>query len=391
MKRFASQLILTNSGKPLRKGIITVSDDGTITGVTDTRGRLKEESSVEFFNGIIIPGFINCHCHLELSHLKGAIPKHSGLGEFLALLQKIREFEHKEIVASAKAAVNDLYREGTQLCADICNNPLTFNIKKESSIRFINLLEVFGTRPSAAESRMDEILKLHCESVSSGFESWIVPHTPYSVSLPLFSLIKKHTSENRVTSIHFMETEGEESFLSDHSGPLIDSFRKSGMPGYDLKTPASVGSAILDEVTSSGNLILVHNTFVTQQIVNEVSRRKNLFWCLCPNANLYIENRIPPAEMLFSEGCEIVVGTDSLASNDSLSILSELKTLQYYYPSLKLEDLIRWATVNGARALGKEESYGKIEPGKKPGLLLLENLDLINLKLLPETTVRRLL
>jgi cytosine/adenosine deaminase-related metal-dependent hydrolase len=391
MKRFASQLIFTNSGTPLRKGIITVSDDGTITDITDTRGELKEESTVEFFNGIIIPGFVNCHCHLELSHLKGAIPRHTGLGEFLVLLQDIREFDHEEIIASATAAGNDLYREGTQLCADICNNSLTFNIKKENSIRFINLLEVFGTNPSAAGSRMNEILNLHCESGSSGFESWIVPHTPYAVSLPLFRLIKKHTSGNRVTSIHFMESEGEESFLSDHTGLLIDSFRKAGMLDYDLETPASVISAILDEVTPSGNLILVHNTFATKQIVNEVSGRKNIFWCLCPNANLYIENRIPPAEMLLSEGCEIVVGTDSLASNDSLSILSELKTLQYYFPSFKLEDLIRWATVNGARALGKEGSYGKIEPGKKPGLLLLENLDLINLKLLPETSVKRLI
>lgn len=391
MKRFTSQLIFTNSGEPLRKGIVTVSDDGTITDITDTHGMLKEESSVEFHNGIMIPGFVNCHCHLELSHLKGAIPKHTGLGEFLVFLQGIREFDHDEIVASAASAGNDLYREGTQLCADICNNSLTFSLKKASRIRFINLLEVFGTNPSAAESRMDEIIKLYHESVSSGLESWIVPHTPYAVSLPLFRLIKQHTLTNRITSIHFMETEGEQSFLSDHSGPLIDSFRKAGMLDYDLMSPPGVRSAILDEVTPSGNLILVHNTFATRQIVNELSRRKNIFWCLCPNANLYIENRIPPGEMLFSEGCEIVLGTDSLASNDALSILSEMKTLQHYYPSLRLEDLIRWATVNGARALGEEESYGKIEPGKKPGLLLLENLDLINLKLLPETSVRRLI
>jgi cytosine/adenosine deaminase-related metal-dependent hydrolase len=91
------------------------------------------------------------------------------------------------------------------------------------------------------------------------------------------------------------------------------------------------------------------------------------------------------------EGCELVIGTDSLASNNKLSILEELKCLQFTYPSLSIPEMIRWATINGARALGMDEMYGKIEPGKRPGLLLLENVELINLKLLPDTTVKRLI
>ena len=157
-----------------------------------------------------------------------------------------------------------------------------------------------------------------------------------------------------------------------------------------LETPENIVTAILDQVTPSGSLILVHNTFSDRETVRQILKRGNTFWCLCPNANLYIENKVPPAVMLSSEGCEIVIGTDSLASNHKLSILSELKTLQSYFPSLKLEEMIRWATINGAKALGEEQSYGKIEPGKKPGLLLLENLDLQKLRLLPETTVKRL-
>ena len=95
--------------------------------------------------------------------------------------------------------------------------------------------------------------------------------------------------------------------------------------------------------------------------------------------------------MLVEEGCEIVIGTDSLASNASLSILEELKTLQYHFPDLSLEDLVRWGTDNGARALGKEDSFGRIVPGKKPGLLLLQNIDLVNMKLLPDSVATRLI
>jgi cytosine/adenosine deaminase-related metal-dependent hydrolase len=188
-----------------------------------------------------------------------------------------------------------------------------------------------------------------------------------------------------------METEGEEAFVSEQSGQLMESLRKTGLISDKLLTPRSCTSAILEEVTLSGSLILVHNTFVDRQTVSRINKRGNVYWCLCPNANLYIENRMPPAEMLAAEGCDIVTGTDSLASNERLSILSELKTIQEHCPSISLTDLISWATINGARALGQEDNYGIIGPGKKPGLLILDGIDFKNFKLSAGTFVKRLM
>lgn len=391
MRRFSAHLIFTNDGPPLKMGILTTTDDGTVINVEDTGGVLKESDNVEFLNGVIIPGFINCHCHLELSHLKGAISGGNGLGAFLTELQKIRINDPDIIISSALSADRAMYEEGVELCADICNNSLTFGIKKESNISYFNLLEVFSTDPSLAGKRIQEIVSLAGESERSGLPFSIVPHTVYAVSLPLFRLIKERTARNRITSIHFMESEGEEEFVSDHSGPLMEEFSKAGMLFPDLQTPESCVSAILDEVTPSGSLILVHNTFTDRDTVRKINLRGNVYWCLCPNANLYITDRVPPAPMLSEENCDIVIGTDSLASNGSLSILSEMKTLQQHYPSVSLEDLVRWATINGAKALREDNKYGRIAPGKKPGLLLLENADLINMKLIPGTTVSRLI
>jgi cytosine/adenosine deaminase-related metal-dependent hydrolase len=111
---------------------------------------------------------------------------------------------------------------------------------------------------------------------------------------------------------------------------------------------------------------------------------------MCPNSNLYIENKIPQINMFVEEGCEIVIGTDSLASNTNLSILQELKTIQLNYPEISVTDLVKWATINGAKALGEQRNFGSIEPGKKPGLLILENVDLQDMKLLPDSVVTRL-
>jgi cytosine/adenosine deaminase-related metal-dependent hydrolase len=187
-----------------------------------------------------------------------------------------------------------------------------------------------------------------------------------------------------------METPGEKSFLEDHSGPLMTSYKQSDLLPQRLENVTNHTDMVMNHITRSGNLILVHNTFADRNTVRMIMKRQNLFWCLCPNSNIFIENQIPPLDMLIEEGCDIVIGTDSLASNKKLSILEELKTLQFNFPDTTVMDLVKWSTLNGAKALGEETNYGKIEAGKKPGLLLLENLDLQNMKLLPGTTVKRL-
>jgi cytosine/adenosine deaminase-related metal-dependent hydrolase len=390
MKRFSAQYIFTNAGPPLKRGIVTADDDGTITCVEDTGGNLAEKESVEFFNGIIIPGLVNCHCHLELSYMKGLIPYGNGLAEFLKHFRTKREVPENSL-SSVSVADNDMYRDGVVLCADICNTRLTFDVKKKSRIKYINLLEIFGIDPEKADLRMNEIMQLSSIAHDYRIPSWIVPHSAYSLSLSLFRLLRAVTASNKITSVHFMEAEGEKIFLKNHTGPIRESYNESGLGTEGLEIVKDHVAAVFEEITPSGCLILVHNTYADRDTIRKVNTRKNLFWCLCPNANLYIEDHLPPLDLLLEEECQIVTGTDSLAANNRLSILEELKTLQKYFPAIPLTDLIRWATLNGARALGEEDYYGTIQPGKKPGLLLLQDTDLHKMKLLPESYIKRLL
>jgi len=392
MKRFSAQFIFTVSGQPLKRGIITTDDNGTILDVEDTEGETTESAGIEFYNGIIVPGFINCHCHLELSHLKDFIGPSKGLGEFIMQVRNSRgNIPEARIFSEASTEDENMYREGIVLCADICNSSDTFGIKKNSRIQYLNLLEVFGIDPAKADKRLSEVLKLSEDADRNGLEWTIVPHSAYSVSLPLFRKLKEKTIKNRVTSVHFMECRDESVFLSDQSGPLKTSYESSGLMPANVQMVEDHITAILDEITRSGNLILVHNTYTDLVTIKKVMKRGNVFWCLCPGSNLHIENNWPPVDLLRSEGCDITTGTDSLASNNKLSILGEMIKLQEHFPSIPLEELAQWATINGARALGKDEIFGTIEPGKKPGLVLLENIDLINLKLRHETTARRLI
>lgn len=390
MKRFSAQYTITNSSPLLKRAVICTEDDGTIISVEDTAGELKESHSTEFYNGIIIPGFVNCHCHLELSHMKGAVSRGGGLGAFIEQIRSSRETKVEEIIKAAYSADNDMYNEGISLCADISNTSISFPLKKESNISYINLLEVFGIDPAKAFRRVEELSILMNKASEINLSFSPVPHSVYSLSLTLLRLLREKSEHNKVTSIHFMETSAEKEFLDNQSGLLMISYQRSGLIPERLETVKNHTEAVLNEITPSGNLILVHNTTADRETIRAVRKRKNLYWCLCPNSNEYIGKTIPPVSLLTEEGCVIVIGTDSLASNAKLSILEELKTLQFNFPLLSLEDLISWATVNGARALGEEDRFGIIEPGKKPGLLLLQNADLINMKLLPDSFVTRL-
>jgi aminodeoxyfutalosine deaminase len=391
MKYFSAQYIITNTGTPLKRAVITSADDGTVLSIEDTGGKLTERHSVEFHNGIIIPGFVNCHCHLELSHMKDSVAPKSGLGSFIEQMRNTRDTSSENIVSSACSSDKDMYKRGVNLCADICNTSITFNIKTNSRIRYINLLEVFGIDPEKSGRRMEDITRVAEIAEKMKLPYSLIPHSVYSMSLSLFRLLRKKSENNEVTSIHFMESGVEKIFLENHSGPLMTSYRQSGLLPPVLETVNNHTEAILNEVTLAGNLILVHNTFADRENIRNLKERDNLFWCLCPNSNKYIENEIPPLSLLMEEDCEIVIGTDSLASNNKLDMLEELKTLQFNFPSLQIEELVRWATLNGARALGADNAYGKIEPGKNPGLLLLRNVDLINMKLLPESSLTRLI
>ena len=390
MKRFAAQYVFTGRTAPLKRAIITVHDDGTILDIEKGSGGLREKQSVEFYNGIIVPGFVNCHCHLELSHLKGAVPEGEGLGSFLMNVSRLRAYEQEKILAAAVREDRSMWNEGTGLCADVCNTPVTFSLKKSSRISYISLAEVFGIDPSKTGKRISELIGLINKAEDENIPVYPVPHTAYSVPLRLFRALREISLQNRVTSIHFMESKAETEFLETHSGSLWKAFGERGLLPAELDIPASHVSAVINEVTPAGNLLLVHNTFADSATVREVNKRGNTFWCLCPGSNLYIEKSLPPVQMLMDEGCRIVLGTDSLSSNKRLSMLEEMKIISAGFPSLPFDELLKWATANGAAALGEEGNFGVIEAGKKPGLVLIEDFDLQNMKLLPESTARRL-
>ncbi|RYF96365.1 MAG: amidohydrolase, partial [Chitinophagaceae bacterium] len=139
--------------------------------------------------------------------------------------------------------------------------------------------------------------------------------------------------------------------------------------------------------------ILVHNTETSSSDLDFIeatnARGISTWFCLCPNANLYINNKLPDIERFASYKNKIILGTDSLASNNNLDILGEIKTMHRFFPSIPVHDLLRWATLNGAKALEIDEQTGSFEAGKQPGIVLIEGLTATSIS--PEARSYRIL
>lgn len=374
-----------NGTEMLTGKTLVVADDGTISDVVNTD---QTSNNGENYEGIICPGFINAHCHLELSHMKGVIPKMTGLVDFVYNVMTGRHVE-KEVMLSAIAdAEQQMFNNGIVAVGDICNNPITVIQKLRKNLYYHNFIEASGLIPSVVPERFRRSVNLYNLFAELSAEpqatTSITPHAPYSVSEELFTNIASFPG-NGLLTMHNQETEDENELYQTASGNLLQLYQKLNIDARSFKARGKSSlQSTLPYFYSQQSLILVHNVATSEDDLAWIKENETpaLHWCLCPNANQYISGTLPPVDLLREARCNIILGTDSLASNDELSILSEIKTLKNHFPHLQLKELLQWATSNGAAALNISDRFGSFEKGKKPGVILIGNkLD----------TVRRLL
>lgn len=374
---------------------------GNFVLITDAEGVVQDITAaadagddVEKFRGILSPGFINAHCHLELSHMKGFIPEKTGLVDFIFKVVFDRNFEEAEILAAIANAENEMLQNGIVAVGDICNNTLTIPQKNKHLLRYHNFIEASGFPPSVAEVRFKRSLDFYKEYAALFSASSIVPHAPYSVSPEMFRMINDFTN-NRILTIHNQETAAENELYEKRHGDFLRLYQTMNIDISFFKSSGKSSlQTYLPRLTNQQSLILVHNVCTTKEDIifeqHQTSDIKNqTFYCLCPNANQYITGLLPDVVLLINQQCNIVLGTDSLASNHQLSILEEMKTLQQNFPHLETKTLLQWATINGAKALQMDKELGSFEKGKTPGIVLIEQAtekDLSN-----ASTARRLL
>lgn len=359
--------------------ILEVSSNGVILNLHTPKSSIPLDN-INYYQGILCPGFINAHCHTELSHLYQSIPQHTGLISFITQIVQKRKLSTIDTINNAIFnAVEEMKNDGIVAIGDIANTTDSLHFRADSSLHWFTFIEAIGFNPENALINFEAAYRV-CEKYQQQglhldhLQQSIVPHAPYSVSV---DLLKKIVSDqaNKILSIHNQETEEEDVFFKTKSGRFVDFYKEMNIniSHFNATYKSSVQS-LLPYFATLQKTIFVHNTFTQKSdITLAIQNLNNPYFCFCPNANLYIENKLPNIQLFIEQGANICLGTDSLASNHQLSIMAEMVCIQKYFPEITWEQLIQWACYNGASALGLEKKLGLFEIGKKPGIVWINN------------------
>lgn len=170
--------------------VLITNEKGEIEAIVPIQDAGEE---VQQLKGIITPGLINAHCHLELSHMKGVIPEHTGLPDFILKIVNERHFPEEEILEAIAQAEASMLQEGIVAVGDISNNALTAPQKQQGNLAYHTFVEISGWKPAIAQSRfsnaqnvMEQFKLIEAAASLNPLKSSFSPHAPYSVSSALW-------------------------------------------------------------------------------------------------------------------------------------------------------------------------------------------------------------
>lgn len=378
--RIAASFVYTlDAEEPIRNGFVEYDEDGTILGVGVCDDVASEE---RFLDGAIVPGFVNAHCHVELSHLHGKFRKGTGMAGFIDQINALRDWAGREVKqALVKKWMDKMWDDGVSAMADISNDDSSFDVKKSHKMYTRTFLEVFGSEPEMCEGVMKDVKELNDLADRIGIDAAPTPHSCYTMSPALLSASACAGLDRGYVSYHSQESHEEEELLRSGSGAMYENRKRSGM-----STPPVTGESSLkyfiDRLSAAkpapyeGHILLVHNVCLSQDDIDAARKvMKNVYWAVCPLSNIFIHDSLPPIPLMRSNGLDIMVGTDSLSSNDDLDMVKELICIHENFPEVPMNEILVWASLNGARFLSKDDELGTLTPGKRPGLVYIAGLN----------------
>ncbi len=358
-----ASLVIQGGASPLADGAV-LTENGSIVAVGPYEELQGEGALVDHGVAILAPALINCHAHLELSHLEPA----KNPGSFTDMTMWIRDLLARRQVmpfdlSRARIVLEEFVQQGVACIVDIGNLKDSAAINQRGNIDVYFLLEQLG-------------LSLHGTRVGLAYlrdaEIACTAHAPYSTSRVLLAEIKKKARENQsLFSIHVAESEDELQFLLNGGGAFRRFVEERGLWDGSYQAPGCGAVHYLDDIgVLDGQTMCVHCVHVSLEEIELLAKRR-AHVCLCPGSNRYLGVGSAPVVKMLEAGLLPCLGTDSAASNPVLSMWEEMKTLREDHPSLSPQTVFLMATTAGARALGATE-YGELSRGKTSRFLVVE-------------------
>ncbi|MFM2393572.1 MAG: hypothetical protein RLZZ546_1554, partial [Bacteroidota bacterium] len=293
--KISAPLIFKGDDSTLDKKVIVLDNKGEILAIEPVNDH--DPSSILFIEKAICPGFINTHCHLELSHLKGLVDTGTTLIPFIKHVVANRNFPQEIIQEAIQQADEYMYKHGISAVGDISNKIDTKDTKNKSHICYYTFVEMFdlmnASLTNQAINQYQEVFDLF--TVDSKNKKSIVPHAPYSVTKKMFEYIQSKNENSCTISIHNQETIPENIFFQSQTGGFVDLYKEFGILQIEFyeKNCNSIEYAI-DQMNPHCPTLFIHNTLTNKDDIKLACNWNNqIYWTTCANANLYIENKLP--------------------------------------------------------------------------------------------------
>jgi cytosine/adenosine deaminase-related metal-dependent hydrolase len=357
---------------PIEDGAVLVNAAGRIAAVGPHR-HVPTPSGTEtreFRDAVVVPGLVNCHTHLELTHLGGT----NAEPEFARWIRRVRELKDATssdaFDAAAVAGVKDCWARGVTCVAETGSTGAVMRALHDLGGRGIVYQEVFGPDPAQVAASMAELeaAVLHLRRLAtSQLSIGVSPHAPYTVSAPLYEAVAAYARrESLPVAVHLAESKEETQFVRDGAGPFADAWRARGIP-VEARGASPVEFLIQLGVLQPGT-VCIHCVQVDQNDV-AVLAAAGAAIAHCPRSNRGHGHGSAPFAAFRAAGLEVGLGTDSVVSVAELDLWAEAEAA-----GLAGEEALRALTLDGARALGWEEEIGSLEVGKAADLAVLTAL-----------------
>ncbi len=359
LRLLTSSWVVTAAGPPLRDGCVGVRDGRVAWVGPRTEAPAGDIDDLGF--GVLLPGLVNAHCHLELSYLADLERGTSFVGWVEGLVAARAARDRSHIRPAAERALRDMRATGTVAVGDVSNALDHLDLIEAAGIRAAVFYELIGWDPARAEDVLGAALaRMEALPMRHGIDVRLAAHAPHSVSPALFRALARRGGP---AALHLAESEAESRFLSGGDAEWQAFLAGRGL-GHVAFAPPGVSP-----VRHVDGLGVLHPRLVAAHCVRvdaadrELLRRRGVHAVLCPRSNRELGNALPPLPDLLADGVGLAVGTDSLASVASLDLMEDLRLLRRAYPAVPAETLVTMATRGGAEALGFAD-LGTIEAGK---------------------------
>jgi cytosine/adenosine deaminase-related metal-dependent hydrolase len=370
MIRYRADWVLPVSDAPIRDGWIGIAD-GRLAAI----GAGPAGEAADLGRVALLPALVNAHTHLELSHLHGRVPPGDDFTRWIEALMALRreypDAVDPEIRDGARAAMAAARSSGTGLVGDVSNTLVTVPLLREAGLAARVFYELLGFNAPDPAGRVAAAREAARAAEGGDVRISLAPHAPYSVSPALFRAIRADmdAAPAPVSSVHLGESAQEIEFLQQGTGPFRRLLEELGVWTEEWSPPGTSPVAYLSDLGFLDRCVVaVHGV---QLDGNDLSHLASLGVTLvsCPRSNRHVGVGDPPLEAFYAMDVDVAFGTDSLASADDLNLFAELSAARRLAPRVGARRLIESATLVGARALGFEQEFGSLEPGKRAAVI----------------------